>query len=62
MENTEVSEKAILEVVKMRIIEPIRMEWKCAHCGEANEESFDSSVRKAQVQCDYCGQFFMAER
>jgi len=62
MENIKISEKAILEVVKMRIIEPIRMEWKCPHCGEANEESLDSSVRKAEVQCDYCGQFFMAER
>ena len=62
MENTEISEKAILEVVKMRIIEPIQMEWKCPHCGETNEESLYSSVRKAEVRCDYCGQFYIAER
>ena len=62
MENIQVSEKAILEVVRMRIIEPIKMEWKCPHCGKPNEESFHSSVRKARVKCDYCGRIFITER
>ena len=62
MKSIEASENAILEVVKMRIIEPIRMEWKCPHYGKPNEESFHSSVRKAEVQCDYCGQFYIVER
>jgi len=51
-----------LEVVKMRIIQPIKMEWKCPHCGKANEETFYSTIRKARVQCDYCGQLYLAER
>lgn len=51
-----------LEVVEIKITQPIKMEWICPRCGKTNEEIFYAPVRKTRVQCDYCGQLFMAER
>lgn len=51
-----------LEVVEIKISQPLKMEWVCPNCGKVNEETFYFPVRKARVQCDYCGKIFLAER
>ena len=50
------------EVVEIKITRPLKIEWVCPRCGKQNEEFFYSPVRQARVQCDYCGQLFIAER
>ena len=57
-ENTE----KIIGRVELRIINPIRVEWKCPGCGNRNIEVYFSASGRTRVQCDYCGRIFIGEK
>ena len=56
-ENTE----KIIGKVELRLINPLRIEWKCSGCGKRNVEIYFSAPGRITVQCDYCGRVFIGE-
>jgi len=48
--------------VVMKIIQPIKCEWKCPNCNKTNLETYcHMPPEKSGVQCDYCGKIFISK-
>jgi len=50
------------ETVRMRIIKPLQVEWKCPECAALNTEFYYTAPGKTRVQCDRCGKIFIGSR
>lgn len=51
-----------MEKVRMKIVQKLKIEWKCLECKKINFEYFYNAPGRTRLQCDYCGKEFIGER
>lgn len=51
-----------MEHVKMKMIQQLKIEWKCPKCKKINYKYFYNAPGSTRLQCDYCGELFIGDR
>lgn len=51
-----------MKKVKIKIVQPIKIYWRCPDCNRDNFDERYSAPGITRVQCAFCGHLFIAER